>query len=75
MDLAPPPAAGWVLAVARLVNAVLCAVGLVGLVSADAADPASQVTSILPVIHRPYLAGRRARRHPPPPGHRRPARG
>ena len=45
--------AGWVLTVAVAINAVLCAVGLFGLVSADAADPASQVTSVVPLIHHP----------------------
>ena len=65
--------AGWVLAVAVSLNAVLCAVGLFGLVSADAADPASKVTRILPVIHRPVPGGAAGTTTPttagpPPPG-------
>jgi hypothetical protein len=45
---------GWVLAGAVLFNAVVCALGLFGLVAASAADPASQVTSIAPVVvHHP----------------------
>jgi peptidoglycan/LPS O-acetylase OafA/YrhL len=43
---------GWVIAGAVAVNASLCAVGLFGLVSASAADQGSQVTSIVPLIHR-----------------------
>jgi peptidoglycan/LPS O-acetylase OafA/YrhL len=43
---------GWVVAGAVAVNATLCALGLFGLVSASAADPGSQVTSIVPFIHR-----------------------
>ena len=57
---------GWVVAAAVSFNAILCAVGLVGLVSASAADPATQVTSIVPHVHR-RPARRRPRTDVPPP--------
>ncbi|MGO8873918.1 MAG: acyltransferase family protein [Acidimicrobiales bacterium] len=44
--------AGWVVVGGVFVNTMLCAVGLFGLVSASAADQASQVTSIVPTVHR-----------------------
>ncbi len=59
---------GWVVAAAVSFNAILCAVGLVGLVSASAADPASQVTSIVPHVHRVVSSSTTTTDVPPPPG-------